>query len=198
VSTVGSTLSIGARMRPCGRAAISARIEVSAHDLDGAPPRLGRADDLRSAERSPTRSEHTNRNVCSGADFGPSRGDPCRRAFRPIEASRPANRDVSLTSIPAGRSATSHVECLAAETSGLTRPLILERGSIVFRRASGNGDRLRTIVFHKGLCLGGGAGWHVRVNVAKAGLHNYLADQRCRLSFKNCRGRRSTRLPVRA
>src|ERR1700733_9264420 len=38
------------------------------------------------------------------------------------------------TSIPAGRSVTSHVETLAAETSGLTRPLILERGSIVFRR----------------------------------------------------------------
>src|ERR1700722_19113124 len=105
---------------------------------------------------------------------------------------------VCFTSIPAGRSATSHVESLAAETSSLTCPLILERGCIVFRRASGNGDRLRTIVFHKGLCLGGGAGWHVRVNVAKAGLHNYLADQRCRLSFKNFRGRRSTRLPVRA
>ena len=47
--------------------AISARIEVSAHDLDGAP-RLGRADDLRAAGWSPTRSEHTNRNVCSGAE----------------------------------------------------------------------------------------------------------------------------------
>jgi hypothetical protein len=62
-------------------------------------------------------------------------------------------RNGRSTSIPAGRSVTSHVETLAAETLGLTRPLILERGSIVFRRASGNGDRLRTIYFTKAYAL---------------------------------------------
>jgi hypothetical protein len=54
--------------------------------------------------------------------------------------SRSALRAMSASSIPAGRSATSHVETLAAETSGLLRTLILERGSIVFRRTSGNAD----------------------------------------------------------
>jgi hypothetical protein len=53
---------------------------------------------------------------------------------RPIETSKAVVCYVRSTSIPAGRSMTSHVETLAAETSGLTRPLILERGSIVFRR----------------------------------------------------------------
>ena len=42
-----------------------------------------------------------------GADFGPSRGDPCRPAFRPIEASKAANGDGCFTSTPAVREASS-------------------------------------------------------------------------------------------
>jgi hypothetical protein len=99
-------------------------------------------------------------------------------------------------SIPAGRSVTSYVETLAAETSGLTRPLILERGSIVFRRASGNGDRLRTIAFHKGLCLWQWRGLACACQRCQGRAPDYVADQRCQLSFKNFRGRRSARLPV--
>ena len=52
----------------------------------------------------------------------------------PLRRSTSRSAMSAVTSIPAGRSVTSHVETLAAETSGLTRPLILERGSIVFRR----------------------------------------------------------------
>jgi hypothetical protein len=77
--------------------------------------------------------------------------------------------------------------------------LELERRVVdAVRGAAPSDPRTRSIEtqnMHRVSDLGGGAGWHVRVNVAKAGLHNYLADQRCRLSFKNFRGWRSTRLP---
>ena len=41
-----------------------------------------------------------------GADSGPSRSDPCRRALRPIEASKATVCYVRNTSIPAGRNAS--------------------------------------------------------------------------------------------
>ena len=46
-----------------------------------------------------------------GADSGPSRGDPCRRAFRPIEASTDAISNGSYTSTPAVRCAQSPMAC---------------------------------------------------------------------------------------
>ena len=49
---------------------------------------------------------------------GLSTRDPRRPALRPIGASKSAVCYVRLTSIPAGRSVTSHVETLAAEASG--------------------------------------------------------------------------------
>ena len=38
-------------------------------------------------------------------DSDPSRGDPCRPAFRPIEASRPWSVASALHRLPAGRNA---------------------------------------------------------------------------------------------
>ena len=42
-------------------------------------------------------------NGACGANFSHSRGDPCRRAIRPFEASKTAVRLVRNTSTPAGR-----------------------------------------------------------------------------------------------
>jgi len=98
-----------------------------------APPRSGSLVSLvKLTERSEVEAKRPRLSRRGNCDV--RRQDACEPPFLLDCTSIAAIGDDRLTSIPAGRSVTSHVETLAAETSGLTRPLILERGSIVFRR----------------------------------------------------------------
>ena len=56
-----------------------------------------------------------------GADSGPSRGDPCRRAYRPIEASKTVVCDVRNTSTPAVRFAPTVAIAVRLEGRGRVR-----------------------------------------------------------------------------
>ena len=105
---------------------ISALIEVSAYGSDGARPPLGWADGLRVARRSPTRSEHVNRNVCS-------RGDLCRRALRSTEAVTAAVCTVCFTSI---RDVVKRLKCANTGHSPNVpnRPILLKKSLAAMAR----------------------------------------------------------------